>query len=98
MTARIVTANGLRDGEVLYLARGGRWTRDLAEAEPAESPEAEAALMAIAEGAMRCRAVVEAYAMAVAVEEGTPHPLSQRERIRAAGPTVGTDIAIERGR
>ncbi|MBT5413774.1 MAG: DUF2849 domain-containing protein [Rhodospirillaceae bacterium] len=98
MSARIVTANGLRDGEVLYLACGGRWSRDLAEAEPAETEQAEAALMAIAERAVRCRDVVEAYAMAVTVEDGAPRPLSQRERIRAAGPTVGTDIATERGR
>lgn len=92
MSAHVVTANGLRDGEVLYLAAGGRWTRDLAEAATADGDAAEAALMAIAEQAERSLQIVAPYAMAVAAETEGLSPLSQRERIRAWGPSVGTDL------
>ena len=51
MTANIVTANRLRDGEVVYVAAAGGWTEWLAESRVARSDGETAALLAIAEAA-----------------------------------------------
>jgi hypothetical protein len=92
MTANIVTANRLTDGEVVYLATSGGWTEWLAESRVAESEEETAALLAMAEAAMGDREVVDAYAMAVGRADGAITALSQRERIRALGPTTRPDL------
>jgi len=88
MASQIVTANRLRDGAVVYLAAGGAWTEWLADSRVAGSEEETAALLSIAEEATRGHIVVDAYAMAVAEANGEIAPLSQRERIRALGPTT----------
>ncbi len=92
MASNIVTANRLRDGEVVYLAAAGGWTEWLAGSRVARSDEETAALLAIAEVAFRDRLVVDVYAMAVAESGGAIAPLSQRERIRALGPTTRPDL------
>ena len=92
MASQIVTANRLRDGEVVYLAAGGAWTEWLADSRVARSDEETAALLAIAEEAVRGHIVVDAYAMAVTQANGEIAPLSQRERIRALGPTTRPDL------
>ncbi|MBI4182988.1 MAG: DUF2849 domain-containing protein [Proteobacteria bacterium] len=92
MPRTIVTANRLRDGEVVYLAPGGRWAERLVEAEAAESEPDLARLLATAEQAVRALLVVGPYEMPVERAEGELRPLSQRERIRALGPTVRADL------
>ena len=92
MALRIITANRLGDGFVVYRAPGGRWTERLAEAEAADSDAAEARLLAAAEQAVAARLVVGPYAVAVERDGDTLKPLSQRERIRAQGPTVRLDF------
>lgn len=92
MTANIVTANRLRDGEVVYVAAAGGWTEWLAESRVARSDGETAALLAIAEAAFHDRKVVDAYAMEVGEKDGMIAPLSQRERIRALGPTTRLDL------
>lgn len=85
----VVTANRLRTGEVVYLARGDTWTLSLVEARVASGKDELAELAAIAAAAVAAREVTSVYAMDVDVSSGTPAPVSVRERIRAAhAPTV----------
>ncbi len=92
MTAQIVTANRLGDGVVVYLAAGGAWSERVEEARVARDDEAGAALLAFAEGPEQGIVVVGPYLMEVAAETGAPRPLSNREVIRARGPTVRLDL------
>jgi hypothetical protein len=75
----VVTANRLNDGIVVYLAPGGGWTEDIAEAARAEGEDEVKALEAIADEAVRERLVI-----------GTVDPISVRERIRASHRTTLT--------
>ncbi len=86
---QVMTANRLGDGAVVYLTESGGWSEWLHEARVAETDADETALTDAAAAAEAARLVVSTYAMRVARDEvGRPLPLSQRERIRAAGPTV----------
>jgi hypothetical protein len=90
-TDQILTANRLRDGEVVYWA-GGRWVSELAEAEVfADKAAAEEALKAAGE-AVRGRVVVNPYLFDVRREAGVLRPVKEREVIRAAGPSVRRDL------
>jgi|AACY02.3.fsa_nt_gi Protein of unknown function (DUF2849). len=87
---RIVSANDLLDGDVVYLDAAGGWTRALAEAAVARDAEAAEALLACA-AAQQSRVVGPALAD-VALEPGGPRPLHFREAFRARGPSHRPDL------
>jgi len=88
---QVLTANRLRDGEVVYW-RAGDWVDDLAEADIFEDQaEAKRALESAARF-VRERVVVNPYLFAVTRDEAGVHPLEERENIRAAGPTIRRDL------
>jgi Protein of unknown function (DUF2849) len=86
----VVTANRLTDGIVVYLDRDGGWTEKLGQARVADTEDETKALEAEAAKAVAARIVVAVYPMPVAIEDGTVHALSVRERIRAAHRTTLT--------
>lgn len=88
---QVLTANRLRDGEVVYW-RGGDWADSLRDADISEDEaEAKRALEAAARF-VTWRVVVNPYLFAVARDEAGVHPIEERERIRAAGPTIRRDL------
>lgn len=94
---QVITANDLIEGDSVFLSRDG-WTRDVARARVAETPEALATLEAEGVAAEAANVVVGPYAVAVSLEAGTPWPVLRREQIRAGrAPTiaVGPVAAIE---
>ncbi|MEO5375445.1 MAG: DUF2849 domain-containing protein [Alphaproteobacteria bacterium] len=91
---RVVTANRLRDGVVVYLTGSGEWTEDICGATATDDPDHQQRLAARAAADVSARVVVGPYAVPVAVEGSTPRPLSRRERIRAGGPTVGLGATL----
>ena len=92
MTSKVVTANRLGDGAVVYLADGGAWSERVEEARVAQAEEEAAELLAFAESPEQGIVVVGPYLMEVAAENGAPRPVSNREVIRARGPTVRQDL------
>jgi len=88
---RVVTANRLTDGIVVYLAPDGSWTEDIALARRAETEDEVKALEADAAKAVKERKVVAVYPMEVAVDDSGVHALSVRERIRASHRTTLTE-------
>ena len=88
---QILTANRLRDGEVVYW-RGGDWADSFSDADIFEDEVlAKRALEAAARFVIG-RVVVNPYLFAVARDEAGVRPLEERERIRAAGPTIRRDL------
>jgi len=85
---RIVTANRLSDGRVIYLGEGDRPVEGVAEAVVFEEAEAETAR---ARAAARPDMFVNPYLVEVA-----DHVFVGRDRlkesIRSAGPTVGNSL------
>ena len=91
---RIMTANRLSDGVVVYLDAQERWVESLAAADVAETGADADSLTIRAEHAVTARLVVGPYLFPVEPDEAQAKPLSQREHIRAKGPTVGTDLPV----
>ena len=83
-TPKVVTANALLEGDVIYLTENG-WTRDLKDAEVL-TDEAHADLRLI-DAAPQTPHVVGVYPSDVTVEDGQPTPTHFREDFRARGPS-----------
>lgn len=92
MSLRIVTANRLRDGIVVFLGRDGVWTERVAESRAVADGEAAAHLLREAENAVRRQEVVGPYLIDVTAEDGVIAPTRYRERIRSGGPSVETRV------
>lgn len=91
MSLKVVTANRLREGDVVYLTDTGRWSVHLNESRTSDDAGVLDALMAQAEADVAARLVIGPYLMEVVEVDGILQPLSTREIIRAAGPTVRAD-------
>jgi hypothetical protein len=83
----MITANRLRDGEVLYW-RTGDWVLALADGEVFADPKAADAALAEAMKYETANKVVNPYLFDVKVADGVVKPAKEREIIRAKGPTV----------
>ncbi len=95
MADRIVTANRLDDGLVVYLAEpdcGAGWSERIGDAGVAGDDAAAGRLLARAEGPGQEVRVVGPYLIEVACEAAVPRPVSHREAIRALGPSVRPDL------
>jgi hypothetical protein len=84
---QMLTANRLRDGEVLYW-RAGDWVLALADGEVFADPKAADAALAAAGRSVKENIVVAPYLFDVRVADGVIKPVKEREIIRAKGPTV----------
>ena len=95
--AQIMSANGLLDGAVIYYAPGGSWSSSLADALVAVT-EAEASALETARAAAEARGdVVEPEILPVESDAaGRLVPSHYREKIRALGPTIRTDLGRRR--
>jgi len=84
-TPKVVTANHLIDGEVIYLGRSGSWERHLAHA-VLYTTEA-AAEDALAQAQSQAHLAVGAYLAEATAGLGGPEPTHFREAFRSRGPS-----------
>ena len=84
-TPKVVTANALLEGDVVWLKEDDTWTRDIAEAELIEDEAIadDRLLFAIAQPGT----VVGAYLADAAPSEAGPAPTHFREEFRTRGPS-----------
>ena len=97
MTTQIFNANDILSGRVVYLTNEGGWSERIADAMTFETPEDEARLKQIVDAAFEARRVVDVVPIEVSVENGSIRPLVYRERVRAQGPSVRTDLGKQAG-
>ncbi|MGD1877424.1 MAG: DUF2849 domain-containing protein [Kiloniellaceae bacterium] len=88
---QVITANRLREGDVVYLTEAGHWSTYLNESRVGADKAVIEEMLAQAQAAVAARQVVSVYAMEVVEVDGILQPLSTREIIRAAGPSVRAD-------
>jgi hypothetical protein len=84
----IATANALRSGTVVFRAPDGSWTRDLASAAIAATPDAAATLLAEAMRDQDACKIVDPVLVEIQRDGAVIRPGSLREAIRAGGPTI----------
>ena len=92
MSDKVLTANHLLSGEVVFLSEGELWTPNIGEALIAESEEQESWLEKAGKRALDSQIVVEPYLIDVVHEGGRTEPVRLREQIRTLGPTVRPDL------
>ncbi len=87
--AKVITANDLRGGLVVFVDTEGGWTFDISAARVfTDGPDLDEGV-AFAKAQSDARIVVEAYPIDVDVKDGVPVPARLREKIRAErGPTI----------
>jgi Protein of unknown function (DUF2849) len=89
---QVMTANRLRDGEVVFLNRSGVWSEKIDDAVLALEPQATAALEARAAEDVKSTLVTGTYLFDAERIEGKIRASHFRERIRTLGPTVRVDL------
>ena len=97
MTAQVLTANRLLDGEAVFLGVRG-WVGDLDSATVAEDTGQAKALDALGKQSMAVNEVVDAYLIDVVAGETGLRPVKLREYLRTVGPTVRTDLGKQASR
>ncbi|RWF99102.1 DUF2849 domain-containing protein [Mesorhizobium sp.] len=88
---KVLTANRLSDGIAVWYADGG-WAEAVTRADIAHDKAAEDRLQAIGAAAAANNEVVDVNLIDVTVINGAVEPVRLREKIRAAGPTIRTDL------
>jgi hypothetical protein len=93
MNRKLLTAQRLDDGAVVYFTGGGRWSNRLTDAHLSADDKQADEILADAASAGNEGLIVDAYVMDVALREGVIEPLRMREKIRAMGPTTPMGMA-----
>jgi hypothetical protein len=88
---QVMTANRLRDGDVVFLTRAGVWSERIDDAVLALEPQAVAALETRAAADVKANLITGQYLFAAERRDGKIRADHIRERIRTLGPTVHTD-------
>lgn len=83
-TPKIVTANALLEGDVIYRNASGDWVRALSEAELYDTVEAADAALAVAAAD---NFAVGAYLVDAVASDDGPAPTHFREEFRRTGPS-----------
>jgi Protein of unknown function (DUF2849) len=89
---QVMTANRLRDGEVVFLTRAGVWSERIDEAVLAQEPQSVAALESRAANDVGATIITGQYLFEAERVDGKIRALHMRERIRTLGPTVRSDL------
>ena len=84
-TPKVVTANALMEGDVVYMKADNDWTRNLSEAELLTEEGYAKLKLLMAEGQPEC--VVGPYLADVVKGENGPKPVHFRESFRSSGPS-----------
>ena len=86
---KLLTGNDLKTGDVIWWAGEENWSRHLADAK--DAGDSADAILAREDAARRVNA---GYVIDAETSESGPMPLHIKERVRASGPTVRADLAI----
>ncbi|MEN9580722.1 MAG: hypothetical protein RJA70_3731 [Pseudomonadota bacterium] len=82
----VVSAGDTLTGAPMYMKLDGTWTSKLSEATPIDDEAQRDALISLARGQERL--ICDPHAFNVTVDNGSPVPISVREKVRALGPTT----------
>ena len=94
---KVVIANRLTDGRVVFLAAGEHWATHVNDAQIAEADADAEALLAIGTRLQDAQQVIDPELIEVSVEAGQIMPTRPREAIRAKGPTNRPDLGKQAG-
>lgn len=85
---KIISANRLKDGLVVYLSPKGTWTEALRQAERLNDDAAAEARLARAREDIARNLVVDPFLVELVADQKEARPVSLRDKIRELGPTI----------
>lgn len=89
---QMIIANRLADGVVVFFDAASAWVESIDEAALVEDEPAGAELLARAKRDEEACVVIDPRLIDVEIVDGRRQPTDHRERVRASGPTVRTDL------
>jgi len=92
MTLKIMTANDLHSGGVVFLTGQNDWSPFISHARLCDEPDTERELEAFGQQAVARQIIVEPFLIAVTLENSVAHPVRFREQLRVGGPSVRSDF------
>jgi len=93
MSMKILTANGLHSGGVVFATGDGKWSAFITQAQLSSDSETEEALLAMAKQSVETQTIVEPFLIEIDVINGMPVPKRYREQLRVSGPSVRSDFS-----
>ena len=97
MEAKVISANRLGDGLVVYLKRDNGWAEYISDAQVYSDKVASDAAIRKAHDAEEACVIVNPYLIHIDENGGQYNPTKYRELIRAMGPTVRLDLGKQAG-
>ncbi len=91
--SQVVTANALESGDVVYLTGCDEWSVEITHAEFIDDTDHAEFRLSVAE--RQSRLVVDAHLASVEITDNGPVPLTRREALRAAGPSIAFGAAAQ---
>ena len=85
---KLIIANQLDDGFVVFLTDSGDWSNAIADAAVANDDESAEQLFSTAKQAEQANLVIDPYLIDIEIKDGKRIPCEYREYIRALGPSV----------
>jgi Protein of unknown function (DUF2849) len=96
--SKVLTANRLSDGIVVWFARTNEWVEDISKADVVSDKEAIIWLEKVAADTLAKGQYCDVVLIDVEETNTGPRPVKLRERIRAEGPTIELDYGSQAGR
>ena len=93
MTYKILTANDLLSGGVVYLTSQNNWSPFISQAHASDNASTIERLEASGLRAENEQIIVGSFLIAVTIENGIPRPTRFRERLRVNGPSVRNEFS-----
>ena len=94
MSLKVITANRLVDGRVVYLDAAGAWSPRFGQARRYDADTVDAVLETLSRTPAASE-VVDRYAIEVGGDSDQTAPRGQRETIRTRGPSVRPDLGYQ---
>ena len=85
---KVVSANRLADGIVVYVGATGAWVETIAAAAPLDTAEAVEAALVVGRADEAVNLIVDPFVVDVVRAGDELRALTLRDRIRAEGPTI----------
>ncbi|MGE4658518.1 MAG: DUF2849 domain-containing protein [Gammaproteobacteria bacterium] len=97
MMPKMIIANRLSDGLVIYMGVKGKWVDSIHQGAVFKNEKETERWLAVAQQAVEDSVVVDPYSINVEIKSGGRQPVGARETIRAFGPSVRTDLLDDMG-
>ncbi len=93
MSLKILTANDLRNGRVVFATGENDWSPVISRAHISNDNETDEKLLSIGKQAVDRQIIVEPFLIDITIENGLPAPVRFREQLRVCGPSVRPEFS-----